>query len=247
MRRSIYLGFDPREAAAFAVARHSIQQRLSVPIPVHGVVLPLLTACGAYQRPTTFKPGGGMIDYLSARDEYDGSCATQFSISRFFVMELERMKVPRDHGWVLFADSDILALDNLVRLFDEADERYAVMCVKHNHQPINDVKMDGQRQTRYHRKNWSSVMLFNMSHPSNQKLDLGLLNTAPGRDLHAFCWLSDDEIGELSPRWNYLVGHSTTAEPPGIVHFTDGTPDMAGYEECEFAELWRTHLSLWAR
>jgi hypothetical protein len=29
--------------------------------------------------------------------------------------------------------------------------------------------MDGQAQTRYARKNWSSVMVFNCDHPANER------------------------------------------------------------------------------
>jgi hypothetical protein len=49
-------------------------------------------------------------------------------------------------------------------------------------------------------------MLFNCDHPSNKKLTVEMINTLPGRDLHRFCWLEDDEIGELDPGWNWLVG-----------------------------------------
>jgi hypothetical protein len=47
---SIYLGFDPREAAAFAVARDSITRRLLAPIKVRGLILAHLQAQGLYWR-----------------------------------------------------------------------------------------------------------------------------------------------------------------------------------------------------
>jgi hypothetical protein len=112
------------------------------------------------------------------------------------------------------------------------------MVVKHNYAPSNVVKMDGQMQQLYARKNWSSVMLFNVDHPANQRLTVEMVNTLPGRDLHRFCWLEDHEIGELTPDWNWLVGHSDPTIAPAIVHYTEGLPSMAGYESCQFAEEW---------
>lgn len=106
--------------------------------------------------------------------------------------------------------------------------------------------MDGQEQTRYARKNWSSVMLFNLAHTSNQNLTVDLVNSVPGRDLHRFCWLQDDEIGELEPEWNFLVGHTDPSINPKIVHFTEGTPNLPGYENVPFADEWMMERNRWA-
>jgi hypothetical protein len=106
--------------------------------------------------------------------------------------------------------------------------------------------MDGQVQTRYSRKNWSSVFVLDADHPSNKNLTVALVNSVPGRDLHRFCWLEDDDIGELGAEWNYLVGHSEHPDPK-IVHFTDGIPSMPGYENSEFADEWRNELRAWQR
>jgi hypothetical protein len=106
--------------------------------------------------------------------------------------------------------------------------------------------MDGQAQTRYARKNWSSVILWNVDHPANKALTIELVNSVPGRDLHRFCWLEDDLIGELHPKWNWLVGHSDPEIDPAIVHFTDGIPTMQGYEDSEYADEWRAELERWA-
>ena len=99
--------------------------------------------------------------------------------------------------------------------------------------------MDGQIQTFYARKNWSSVVLWNLDHPGNKRLTLEHLNTKPGRDLHAFKWLSDDEIGELPVEWNWLVGVYEPNDQAKLLHFTLGVPDMQGYEDCDHAGLWR--------
>ena len=82
-------------------------------------------------------------------------------------------------------------------------------------------------------------MLFNCDHPANAALTDELINTAPGRDLHRFCWLNDGDIGSLHQKWNWLVGHSDPIVNPTIVHFTDGTPLMPGYEDQPYADEWR--------
>jgi hypothetical protein len=107
----------------------------------------------------------------------------------------------------------------------------------------NYIKMDGPQQVPYPRKNWSSVMMFNCDHPANKRLTADMINTLPGRHLHAFCWLNDCEIGFLNPTYNYLVGHTTGVDDPIIVHYTDGIPSMRGYENCEFADEWRECLN----
>ena len=50
MERCIFIGYDPRETAAFAVARHSINRHSSVKLPVYGLVLSSLCAVGLYSR-----------------------------------------------------------------------------------------------------------------------------------------------------------------------------------------------------
>jgi lipopolysaccharide biosynthesis glycosyltransferase len=232
--RSIYLGFDPREAMAFAVARASIKRHLSQPIRVRGLVLSRLRAQGLYWREHA-RHDGQLWDVISG-----APMATEFSIARFMVPILART------GWALFLDADMLALGDLAELFAAADERYAVMCVKHDYAPAATIKMDGQAQTTYPRKNWSSLMLFNCEHPANALLTPALVNSLPGRDLHRFCWLDDDLIGAIDPAWNYLVGHSDKAIEPKIVHFTEGGPWFAGYENVPYAREWREARDAWA-
>lgn len=58
----------------------------------------------------------------------------------------------------LFCDLDFMFRDDIKKLFALADDRYAVMCVQHDYQPPEETKMDGRTQTKYARKNWSSLM-----------------------------------------------------------------------------------------
>ncbi|MBX3482529.1 hypothetical protein [Phenylobacterium sp.] len=227
MKRTIYIGYDPREAAAYSVAVSSLSRHLSEFIPSHALVLDDVQARGLYRRPTE-RRDGRLWDVIS-----DAPMSTEHACARFLVKHLAK------GGWVLFMDGDVLVRGDLAPLFDQFDPAMALYCVKHRYDPPAVGKMDGQVQTRYARKNWSSVMAINCDHPANRALSLDLINTAPGRDLHRLCWLPDELIGELSPAYNHLVGHNDGALDPLVVHFTEGLPDMPGYEDCAFAEEWR--------
>ncbi len=247
MDNSIWIGYDPREVAAFAVARWSINHYLNTPIPVRGVILDDLRNEGLYKRETTLDDAGRLFDVIS-----NHQMSTEFAISRFLVPELVRRKPrhrPATDRWALFVDADVMARGDIEGLFRYADPSKAVYVVKHDFVPKEGLKMDGQVQSAYSRKNWSSVMLFNVDHPANQKLTPELVNSVPGRDLHAFCWLDDKDIGELPPVWNYLVGfhNKNWVKSPQIVHFTDGIPTMPGHEKCEYADEWHRALKNWAR
>lgn len=231
MKRSIWIGWEPREAVAFAVTFQSVLRQLSEPIPVEGVIRSELEAAGLYARPRERRVDGelaSMFDVIS-----DAPMSTEHANARFLVPHLA------GSGWALFMDGDMLARADIAPVFDGLDPAKAVYCVKHQHDVEVGVKMDGQIQTPYARKNWSSFMIFNCDHPANEALTVELINTAPGRDLHRFCWLADDLIGELSPEWNYLVGVSEAAVDPKVVHFTLGVPDMKGWEDQPYADEWR--------
>jgi lipopolysaccharide biosynthesis glycosyltransferase len=170
----------------------------------------------------------------------DAPMSTQHANARFLVPHLAVT------GWALFMDGDVLVRGNLARIFDDLDPSKAIYCVKHAHMPPAGVKMDGQEQTRYVRKNWSSVVIWNCEHASNRALSVDAVNSLAGRDLHRFVWLEDEEIGELDPKWNWLVRQSPAFEAPQIVHFTEGTPDMPGYADDPYADEWRQELARWA-
>jgi hypothetical protein len=232
----IYIGFDPREAQAFAVARHSIARRmLRMRAPIHGLVLSKLQYSGLFTRPSTFRDGQ-LYDGVSGMP-----MATQFSFTRFLVPHL------CDDGWALFVDADVMVREDIIGLFRQADPSKAVMVVKHEpYVPRSAFKMDGQVQTSYPRKNWSSVVLWNCEHAANDRLTLHQINNAPGAWLHQFGWLKDEEIGSLDPKWNWLAGYSSPALAPGLVHFTDGIPAMPGYENEPYAGEWWDELRSWA-
>ena len=52
------------------------------------------------------------------------------------------------------------------------------------------------------------MVLYNCSHPSNEKLsvDPSIIPNYDGAYFHRFAWLKDEEVGALSNEWNWLVG-----------------------------------------
>lgn len=232
---SIWIGFDPRESAAYAVARESIKANCSFEgIPTYGVVLDKLREGGLYTRPTE-KRLGKLWDTISG-----APMSTEFAISRFLVPHLAKS------GWAIFMDCDVMVRGNIAQLFESFDPRYALYCVKHDYTPAEGEKMDGQQQTGYPRKNWSSVMAFNCDHPANKKLTVNYVNMRTGRDLHRFCWLTDDLIGELPAEWNWLVGDEPEPTDPKLVHWTGGGPWFHAFENAPRADEWRGYLQRWA-
>lgn len=225
-RRRVFIGFDANELQACAIATQSLMRHAKGPIEIDRICR--LTLLRLYHRPTTTMRTGQLYDEIS-----DAPMSTDHAIARFFIPHRLGYQ-----GWALFTDGDVLFRDDVGQLFDLADPRYAVQVVHHPPQLEESVKKAGHIQQTYPRKNWSSVMLFNCGHPSNAALTLDVLNSWPGRDLHAFRWLKDEEIGPLPARWNYLVGVHAPMPDPALVHFTLGTPNLPGRAECPFADEW---------
>ncbi len=231
--RSIFMGYDSRQADAFAVGRQSVL-RYCDDIPIQALCQGELRAAGLYSRPQSTRNGQMWCDIS------DAPMATEFANSRFLTPFLA------GSGQALFIDCDMLARTDISELFRHNDPSKAVMCVQHpDYEPGETIKMDGQMQTRYKRKNWSSCMLFNVDHPANKRLTIEMVNGLPGRDLHRFCWLHDDEIGELPAEWNWLEGISDPGIIPSLVHFTRGLPHLPGYENSAYAPEWFTERRMW--
>lgn len=227
--RRVWIGWDPKEMMACTVALKSLHAHMrAYPVQVDRLSLLQLKAKGLYKRPTVYKDTQ-LWDEVS-----EAPMTTEHAIARFFLPLLMDF-----HGWALFTDGDVLFRRSVVDLFNLADDRYAVMCVQHPASLfVEGTKKDGMPQTVYPKKNWSSVMLLNCGHPANRALTIDTVNTWPGRDLHAFKWLSDDLIGALPPSWNYLVGLSPKVPKVDLAHFTLGTPDLVPQNADEFANEW---------
>ena len=216
----VFVGYDPREDIAYQVCKHSIVRR-QPNAEVRPLIQRDLRDSGWYTRPE------------------DKLASTEFTFTRFLVPELMNFK-----GWAVFMDCDMILTTDIKELFDQADDQYAVMCVQHDYTPKEGIKMDGQRQTIYPRKNWSSVVLFNCGHPSNAALTQDLVNNPElnGAYFHRFSWLNDEEIGSLDHTWNYLVGVYDDMEKPNLIHYTSGGPWFENYRDCEFHDLWKAEL-----
>ena len=218
----VFVGYDPREDIAYQVCKHSILKR-NKNVEVKPLIQKELREQGYYDRP---------IDKLAS---------TEFTFTRFLVPELCNF-----NGWAVFMDCDMILQTDIAELFSQADDKYAVMCVKHDYTPKEGTKMDGKAQTVYPRKNWSSVVLFNCSHPSNQSLNVELINDpeTTGKYLHRFSWLKDEEIGELKPEWNWLAGwyKEPTDGKPKLIHYTEGGPWFENYRECDYHAEWKKEL-----
>jgi hypothetical protein len=209
----ISIGYDPREAVAFSVLAHSIHARASQPVSI----MPLML---------------NQLQGVLTRERHPLQ-STDFSFSRFLTPYLSGFS-----GWSLFMDCDMLVLEDITNLWAMRDERYAVMVVKHDHVPRETVKFLGEPQSKYEKKNWSSVMLFNNAKCAALTVDY--VNTASGLELHQFKWLKDDPlIGELPLRWNHLVGYNPPRSDAALVHYTLGGPYFAQYADCEYAAEWR--------
>jgi hypothetical protein len=209
----VFIGFDSREAVAFSVLSYSIHARASCPVQITPVMISQLGS--VYKRPR---------HHLQSTD---------FSFSRFLTPWLSEYS-----GWSIFMDCDMLMRADIADLWELRDDRYAVMVVKHDHVPRETVKFLGEAQSKYEKKNWSSVMLFNNRRCST--LTPEYVNGASGLELHQFKWLqSDDLIGGIPERWNHLVGYAEPNTDAALVHYTLGGPYFEEYAQCEYAQEWR--------
>ena len=215
---TIYMGYDHREKLAYQVAEYSIMKRTKHPENIQIIPLTLDSVKNILIRPIESKLNENGREQLWCPIS-NAPMTTEFAISRFCVPFIQRK------GWALFMDCDMVCLADIEELFALADDKYAVMCVKHKHEPTEKYHDAGRLQTFYKRKNWSSVVLWNCSHESNKKLSIVDINARPGRDLHAFFWLDDSEIGGLPLEWNFLVGVNTgELESQKMLHYTNGSP-----------------------
>lgn len=227
-KNKVYIGWDSRETLAYDVAKYSIISNTKNKNKLEIIPLKLENIKNIFNRKIEWR-GNQMWCPIS-----DAPQTTEFSLSRFCIPFLS-------DGWVLFIDCDVVVLSDLNTIFEMVDDKYAVMVVKHQQKvKENEIKMVNQSSVYYNRKNWSSVMLINCNHPSNKKLSLTDINNLPGRDLHAFYWLEDNEIGELDNKWNHLVdvNDSNLKNDASILHYTLGGPWIDGWVQRQSDDEW---------
>ena len=212
----VYIGYDSREGAAYKVAVASIR-KYNKTVTIIPLIQPQLREAGIYYR------------------DVDNS-STEFSLTRFLTPVLAHYR-----GMALFIDSDVVVQTNIENILKEANLDKAVSCVQHKaYMPKSNIKMDGQIQTYYPKKNWSSVMLFNCDHELiRHNLTINSINKESPSYLHRMEW-AEGSIGSLSISWNYLVGYYSTIKKPNIIHYTDGGPWFENYKDCEFNKEWNS-------
>lgn len=202
----VFIGTDPRERAATNVLIDSLVHHSSAPLAITPLVTPQLERQGLYWR---------------GRDPKQ---STAFSFTRFLVPHLMGYR-----GWAIFMDCDMLVRADVAELWALRDDAWSVLCVQHEHVPGEAVKFQGEAQSAYAKKNWSSLMLLNCARCT--ALTPEFVNSASGLDLHRFRWLAGDYlIGALPERWNHLVGMQAppiadaAAGGPALLHWTLGGP-----------------------
>jgi hypothetical protein len=209
----LYVGFDQREAACYHTFCQSVLERSSLPV----AFIPL--------------HGPMLKDFDGQRD---GTNA--FIYSRFLVPHLQLYE-----GFAIFADGDMVCLEDLAKLWELRDPAKAVQVVRHDYKTKFPRKYVGTPMEAdnvdYPGKNRSSVILWNCGHPRNRILTREFVSEAGGQFLHRFSWLSDADIGELPPEWNALAGEQDCSLA-SLIHFTLGIPGFQAYRNCDGARHW---------
>lgn len=215
---NVYIGYDPNETVAYHVLAHSILRRASIPVSIAPLMRSQLGAMYRRERGPTE--------------------STEFSLTRFLVPALSEFR-----GWSLFIDCDMLCLADVAELaavIPQAGDKAVLVC-QHDYVPRTERKFLDQVQTKYPRKNWSSLMLFN--NERCRALTPDYVNAASGLELHRFQWTEDARIGSLPLEWNWLVGEYEHTPAAKIVHYTLGGPYFDDYRDCDYASEWREELS----
>ncbi|HEX7219478.1 MAG TPA: glycosyltransferase [Burkholderiales bacterium] len=214
---NVYIGYDPRESVAFYTLAHSILRRASIPVSIAPLMQSQLK--GLYRR---------------SRGPTE---STEFSLTRFLVPALSEFR-----GWSIFMDCDMLCRADIAELAREIERQpdKAVLVCQHDYVPKTQRKFLGHVQTKYPRKNWSSLMLFNNARCRSLSADY--VNSASGLELHRFAWIEGAAIGALPLEWNWLVGEYDYNAAAKIVHFTIGGPYFEAYRACDYAAEWFAEL-----
>lgn len=215
---NVYIGYDPNETVAYHVLAHSILRRASIPVSIAPLMRSQLGAMYRRERGPTE--------------------STEFSLTRFLVPALSEFR-----GWSLFIDCDMLCLADVAELaavIPGAGDKAVLVC-QHDYVPRTERKFLDQVQTKYPRKNWSSLMLFN--NERCRALTPDYVNSASGLELHRFQWTEDARIGSLPLEWNWLVGEYDHTPAAKIVHYTLGGPYFDDYRDCDYAAEWREELA----
>jgi lipopolysaccharide biosynthesis glycosyltransferase len=208
---NLYVGYDEREAIAYHVFCHSVIKNTSIPVKITPLVL----------------------SQLKEFNETHQDRSNDFVYSRFLTPYLNEFD-----GWAIFADGDMICQADLKELIGMADPNKALMVVKHDYQTKASIKYLGNINENYPRKNWSSVILWNCSHPKHKILTPEFVSNQTGKFLHRFSWLDDNDIGELPLEWNWLACEYEKNTEAKLIHYTLGTPCFKDFRDTDMAEIW---------
>ena len=150
--------------------------------------------------------------------------STEFTYSRFLVPYLENYE-----GYSIFIDDDILLNHSDIYSFlVHLDPCDAVAVLQYPSFEASDFKFAGEKNVSYDRKLWSSLMVFNNSHPDCKKLTPEYVNTASGQDLHRFAWT--DKISKIPTKYILTDGYDSYIDKRHNlgVHYTRGGPWIEG-------------------
>lgn len=207
----IFIGYDPKEDIAYQALVKSIEDKTTIPFQI----FPL------------------NIRDLPMFDRYDERQSNEFSFTRFLVPYLSDFD-----GIAIYMDCDMMLREDLSEVLKDLEYK-AVHVVKHDYTSKFDTKFLGAKQYNYPRKNWSSFVIWNCSHPSNKILIPEFINTVDAKVLHRFLFVNDKDIGDLDVKWNWLVGEYDN--PPADVknvHWTIGGPWFNDFKDSDFAQEW---------
>ena len=214
----IFIGFDQKEAVAYHTFVQSLIENSTIPLSI----VPLAE---------------NNLDVYS-ENHTDGT--NKFTYSRFLVPYLMEF-----NGWAIFADGDMVCVSDIKQLKDYFDPKFAVHVVKHNYKTKHKLKYFGQKNEDYPRKNWSSLIIWNCSHPKNKILTPSFINKKDGAFLHRFKWLEDKEIGSIPKTWNWLAIEYPEKKNLNIIHYTLGTPCFKKYANKSLSKHWKkSHKNL---
>jgi lipopolysaccharide biosynthesis glycosyltransferase len=207
----IVVGFDQREAIAYHTFSQSVLEKSSLPV----LFLPL------------------SMNTLKGYKETHNDKSNDFVYSRFLTPYLHNFE-----GWAIFADGDMVCQSDIKELWDLRDETKALQVVMHDYKTKFNQKYLGNTNENYPRKNWSSLILWNCSHPKHKVLTPDFISSQTGKYLHRFSWLDDEDIGELPIDWNWLAIEYPNNPKAKIIHYTLGTPCFKDYRNTEMAVTW---------
>ncbi len=209
---NLVVGFDQREAIAYHVFCQTVIERSTMPVQF----LPLAE------------------NTLNMYKEVHTDGSNRFIYSRFLTPYLMDFS-----GWAIFADGDMVCQEDISDLWSLRDDSKAVQVVQHDYKTRATKKYLGNKNENYPRKNWSSLILWNCSHPENSILTPKFIQSKPGSYLHRFSWLSDNLIGSLDLEWNWLAIEYSENQNAKLIHYTLGTPCFKDYANESMSELWR--------